>query len=219
MMRTVKRKSFYLRVWLLALVFAAPLLAAAPVPNLNAPELQGRYSAMHMLLEKTILKVDVLTVDVRLGKSVQARMAEVVAGKKPSPELYANIAKVAIAADDALVQLKFLRDVELDQWIEVVRENLQQARDAKLISPQLQKRISAGLPKWFAALRERGYLTGDRLLYRVRGDSLRTVVVSAKGEILVDRTDKGKEEASVVMASYYAPGSDFRQPLVRSLKL
>ncbi|MBN1605957.1 MAG: hypothetical protein JW940_04960 [Polyangiaceae bacterium] len=215
----MKRKSFYLRVWLLALVFAAPLLAAAPVPNLNAPELQGRYSAMHMLLEKTILKVDVLTVDVRLGKSVQARMAEVVAGKKPSPELYANIAKVAIAADDALVQLKFLRDVELDQWIEVVRENLQQARDAKLISPQLQKRISAGLPKWFAALRERGYLTGDRLLYRVRGDSLRTVVVSAKGEILVDRTDKGKEEASVVMASYYAPGSDFRQPLVRSLKL
>ena len=219
MMRTVKSKSFSLRTWLVALLLAVPLQAAAPVPNLNAPELQGRYSAMHMLLEKTILKVDVLTVDVRLGKAVQGRMAEVVKGKKPSAELYANIAKVAIGADDALVQLKFLRDVGLDKWIDVVRENLQQARDAKLISPGLQKRISNGLPKWFAALRERGYLEGDRLFYRVRGDSLRTVVVSAKGEILVDRMDKGKEEASVVMASYYAPGSDFREPLVHSLKL
>jgi hypothetical protein len=218
-MRTVKRKSFYFRSWLLALVFATPLLAAAPVPKLNAPEFQGRYSAMHMLLEKTILKVDVLTVDVRLGKAVQARMTEVVSGKKPSPELYAKIATVAIGADDALVQLKFLRDVALDKWIDVVRENLEQARDAKLISPGLQKRISNGLPKWFAALSDRGYLKGDRLFYRVRADSLRTVVVSAKGEVLLDRMDKGKEEASVVMASYYAPGSDFREPLVHSLKL
>jgi hypothetical protein len=215
----VKRNSFYFRAWLLGLFIATPLLAAAPVPSLSSPELQGKYSAMHMLLEKTVLKVDVLTVDVRLGKSVQARMAEVVAGKKPSPELYANIAKVAIGADDALVQLKFLRDVSLDQWIDVVRENLQQARDAKLISAQLQQKISAGLPKWFGALRERGYLEGDRLLYRVKGDTLRSVVVSAKGDVLVDRTDNGKDEASVVMASYYAPGSDFREPLVHSLKL
>jgi hypothetical protein len=215
----MKFKSLCFRVWLLACVLAGPLLAAAPVPNLNAKEFQGRYSSMHMLLEKTILKVDVLTVDVRLGKSVQARMAEVVSGKKPSPGLYANIAKVAIAADDALVQLKFLRDVSLDKWIDVVRENLQQARDAGLISAKLQQQVSNGLPKWFAALQERGYLKGDRLFYRVHADSVRTVVVSAKGEMLVDRVDKGKDEARVVMASYFAPGSDFRELLVRSLKL
>ena len=66
-------------------------------------------------------------------------------------------------------------------------------------------------------LRERGFERGDRLLYRVRASSLRSVVVNEKGKILVDQTDPGRESGRVVMASYFAPNNDFREPLLRSL--
>ena len=66
------------------------------------------------------------------------------------------------------------------------------------------------------AIKERGYERGDRLLYRVRADSVR-IVVSEKGKIYVDTTDVGKDAPRIVMASYFAPRSDFREPLLRSL--
>lgn len=202
---------------LVSLCFGSIILAAPP-PSLNSSELaQGPYSSMHMLLEKTILNVDVLTVDVRFGKKAHPRLVELAKGKQYSDELGNRVAKVAIGTDDALVQLKFVRDVSLDQWIDGVRENLEQARRAGLISAAVEKRVSQGLPSWFAALKERGYKTHDKLLYRVKPGSLRTVVVAADGKMLVDRTDNDKDARRVVMASYFAPGSDFRVPLIRSL--
>jgi hypothetical protein len=218
MNKVMNTRSFLFLTCLLASLCVGSLILAAPPPSLNSSELaQGPYSSMHMLLEKTILKVDVLTVDVRFGKKVHPRLVELAKGKSYSDELGKQVAKVAIGADDALVQLKFVRDVSLNQWIDGVRENLEQARKAGLISAAVEKRVSQGLPNWFAALKERGYKTNDRLLYRVNADSLRTVVVAADGSVLVDRTDKEKDAPRVVMASYFAPGSDFREPLIRSL--
>ena len=214
----MKSKRFALRAWLVAGLLAGSVLAAPP-PSMNAPELgQGPYSSMHMLLEKTILKVDVLTVDVRVSKSAQSKLAALAQGKSYTADLGKQLADVAIKSDHALVQLTFKRDVGLDMWIEAVRENLQQARAAGLISAALEKRVSAGLPGSFQAIQSRGYKTGDRVLYRVKPESLRTVVVTKDGTPLIDRTDKDEEAARVVMASYLAPGSDFREPLLRSLK-
>ncbi len=218
MNKIMNMRSFLLSMCLLASLCVGSLIFAAPPPSLNSSDLaQGPYSSMHMLLEKTILNVDVLTVDVRFGKKVHPRLVEIAKGKSYSEDLGKQVAKVAIGADDALVQLKFVRDVSLDQWIDGVRENLEQARKAGLISAAVEKKVSQGLPNWFAAIKERGYKTNDRLLYRVNADSLRTVVVAADGKILVDRTDKEKDAPRVVMASYFAPGSDFREPLIRSL--
>jgi hypothetical protein len=214
---TSTRSAFGTLTLLLALV-AGSAVAAAPPPSLRSTELaQGPYSSMHMLLEKTFLKVDVLTVDVRFGKAVHPRLAELVKGQSYSDELAKQVADLAIRADDALIQLKFVRDVSLEQWMDGVKENLEQAREAGLITKKLQQRVSQGLPGWFAALKERGYKTGDRVLYRVRPDGLRTVVVTVDGKVLVDRLDADKEAPRVVMASYFAPRSDFRDLLVRSL--
>ncbi|MFO7177464.1 MAG: hypothetical protein DIU78_002085 [Pseudomonadota bacterium] len=213
----MKARSFVFAACLAASLSVGSALYAAPPPSLNSPEFAtGPYSAMHMLLEKTFLKVDVLTVDVRFGKHLHPRLQEVAKGKEYSEAVAKQVADIAIGADDALVQLKFLRNVSLDMWIDAVRENLQQAREAGLITAAVEKKVSAGLPTWFAALRERGYKENDRLLYRVRADSLRTVVVSADGKILVDKLDKDKVAPRVVMASYFAPKSDFREPLLRS---
>jgi hypothetical protein len=218
----MKLKSLACRVWLLAILgvgsLAVGTVRAEPVPSLKSKDLaQGPYSSMHMLLEKTFLKVDVLTVDVRFGKSAHARLAELARGKSYSEALGRQAAKIAISADDALVQLHFVRDVALDQWMDAVRENLEQARVAGLISAKTEKRMGQGLPSWFAPIAERGYQKGDRLLYRLRPGSLRTVVVTAQGKVLVERRDRDKDALRVVMASYFAPGSDFRKPLLRSL--
>jgi hypothetical protein len=210
----MKSGLFTFRAWLVASLLAGSVAAAGPLPSLNS---SGPYSSMRMLLEKTFLKVDVATIHVRFGSQTQKHLAALAKGKSYSKGLANQIAKVAIHSDDALVQMRFERDVSLDQWMDVVKENLEQARRAGLIDAGLQNHVSHSLPKWFAALSERGYKKADRLMYRVRPNSLRTVVVAANGKVLVDKFDRGKNAARVVLPSYFAPDSDFREPLVRSL--
>jgi hypothetical protein len=217
LLKTSQFRGFAVVSSLLAVLAAGPVFAADPLPSLKSAELsQGPYSSMHMLLEKTILNVDVLTVDVRFGKQVQPKLAAIANGKQYSEALGKQLADVAIKADDAVVQLKFARDVSLNQWMDAVKENLQQAKDAGLISAKVQQKVSQGLAGWFAAVSERGYKKGDRVLYRVRADSLRTAVVTADGKVLVDRVDREADAPRVVMASYFAPGSDFRELLLKS---
>jgi hypothetical protein len=124
---------------------------------------------------------------------------------------------VAIGANRAVVQMQFVRDVPLNRWIGVVRDNLEQAREAGLISKDVEQKVSQGLPGWFAALNDRGYQKGDRLLYAVTPETLRTVVVSAGGQVLIDFLERDPGGRRVVLASYFAPKSDFREPLLRSL--
>jgi hypothetical protein len=210
---------------LMSLLLAAALWmsSGAPargdaLPSLNAADLaQGPYAAMHMRLQKTILKINVADIDVRVDKPTQARLADLARGKGYSEGLEQQLAPVAIGAGHAVVQMQFVRDVPLNRWVGVVRDNLEQARDAGLISKDVEEKVGQGLPGWFAALKDRGYLKGDRLLYAVAPDALRTVVVSTGGQVLVDFTERDPGGRRVVLASYFAPKSDFREPLLRSL--
>jgi hypothetical protein len=172
---------------------------------------------MHMILQKTILRINVATIEVRVDKQTQTRFAGLARGQTYSDGLAQQLAHVAIGAERAVVQMQFKHDVSLDRWMGVVRENLQQARTAGLIPADLEQKVSQGLPQWFAALKSRGYEKGDRLLYSVGPDSLRTVVVSTGGQVFIDRLDREQGTRRVVLASYFASGSDFREPLLRSL--
>ena len=193
-------------------------MAEGPLPSLDSSELaQGPYSYMHMLLQKTILRINVATIEVRVDKQAQTRFAGLARGQAYSDALEQQLAHVAIGAERAVVQMRFKRDVSLDRWMGVVRENLEQARKAGLIDVGLERRVSQGLPEWFAPLRERGYQKSDRLVYAVSADSLRTLVISVAGQVLVDRLEREQGTRRVVLASYFAPGSDFREPLLRSL--
>ena len=197
---------------------AGDLSAEGALPSLESGELaQGPYSYMHMLLQKTIFRVNVATIEVRVDKAAQGRLAGLARGQAYSDGLAQQLASVLIGAGHAVVQMKFKRDVSLDRWVGVVRDNLEEARKAGLIPADLEKRVSQGLPQWFGALKKRGYEKGDRLIYAVAPDSLRTVVVSTSGQVLVDRMEREQGARRVVMASYFAPGSDFREPLLRSL--
>ncbi|HXU65099.1 MAG TPA: hypothetical protein VN962_25545 [Polyangia bacterium] len=197
---------------------AAAAAAAGPPPSLNAPDLaQGPYGQMHMRLQKTMLKINVADVDVRVDRATQAKIAQAAGGQTYSFDLDHRVAPLVIAAPRAVVQMEFVRDVPLNRWMGVVRDNLEQAREAGLITREVEHRVSDALPTWFAALKDRGYLKGDRVIYSVTPNDLRTVVVSAGGQVLMDMSQPGTEARQVVLASYFAPKSDTREPLLRSL--
>ncbi|HTV21862.1 MAG TPA: hypothetical protein VMG12_24400, partial [Polyangiaceae bacterium] len=191
---------------------------AADVPSLESPSLaRGAFSSMRMLLEKTFLKIDVATIDVRVGKRTQAELARLGTGRQYSPAVEPEMAKAVLQADSALIQLAFLRDVPLGRWIDGVRESLASAGRAKWVDAALQRRVSDGLPVWFKAIEADGFHEGDRILYEIRPGSLRTLVVTRAGQVLVDRVDKGGDIPRVVLASYFAPGTDYRSLLLESL--
>ncbi|HLK91209.1 MAG TPA: hypothetical protein VKZ18_15025 [Polyangia bacterium] len=197
---------------------SATAMTAGALPSLDSPELaQGPYSAMHMLLQKTVLKINVANIDVRFDKPTQSKLAELARDKPYSYPLDAQLAAAAIGAPRAVVQMQFVRDIPLNRWIGVVRDNLELAREAGLIGRDIEQKVSSGIPQWFAPLADRGYKKGDRLLYAVTPDTLRTVVLSEGGQLLLDLTEREAGSRKVVLASYFAPKSDTRESLIRSL--
>jgi hypothetical protein len=199
-------------------VAAGVAVADGPLPSLDGPELaQGPYSAMHMRLQKTILNVNVADIDVKFDKATQAKMAELARGKPYSEGLAHQLSLLTLDAKSAVFQMKFLRDIPLKRWIDVVKDSLDQAKAAGLITASMQDAVMKGLPEWFGALKDRGYEKGDRLMYAITPDGVRSVVASAGGKVFVDRFDKGHDGRRVVISSYFAPKSEFREPLLRSL--
>lgn len=176
---------------------------------------------MHMLLEKTLFRVDVLTLDVRLGRRETRRLETFVGGDRPAGGARRvwrdSVAAVALAAHDAWARIEFQRNVSLDQFLDGVRENLRQATRAGVIEPRAYRSISDDLPRWYAFLARRGIHSGDSMYYRVRGDSLHTVYVGDDGATLLDQVDVGPERRLSVLGGYFARGSDFRDGLVDSL--
>jgi hypothetical protein len=217
-MRRSNPTLFAASAWLLVTVIAGAPLAGAPLPALEGGDLgQGPYAAMHMLLQKTVLNIKVATIDVRFDKGTQARFAQLATGKGYAPDLGHQLALAAIDAKHAVVVMQFQRDIPLNRWIGVVKDNLEQARKASLITREVEQRVGNSLADWFGALKDRGYEKDDRLIYAVMPDSVRSVVVSKGGQVFVDRVDQGHEGRRVVLGSYFATGSEFREPLLKSM--
>ena len=81
------------RVWLLVSLCVGILLAGPKIPSLNDADLaRGKYSSMHMLLEKTVARIDVLTVDVRVGKKAHGELTKLAQGKQYSDALGSQLA-------------------------------------------------------------------------------------------------------------------------------
>jgi hypothetical protein len=203
---------------LVVALIAGAALAGGPLPALEGGDLgQGPYATMHMLLQKTVLNVNVATIDVRFDKGTQGRFAQLAGGKAYAPDLGHQLALAAIEAKHAVVVMQFKRDIPLNRWIGVVKDNLEQARKAGLITRDVEQRVGDSLATWFGALKDRGYEKDDKLIYAVMPDSVRSVVVSKGGQVFVDRVDQGHEGRRVVLGSYFATGSEFREPLLKSL--
>lgn len=178
---------------------------------------RDRYGRMAMRLEKTFLQIDVLDLVVIVAESTARAVEALVRGERYSEELEEEIAREVLRTSDAAASVVFLMDVDLDQFIEGARANVARAYEAQLISREEYERVYRGLPEWYGFLEERGIREGDRLSYRGNRYGLRTMFQDEERAKLMDMTHYGPEPLGTMLASYYAPGGDFREPLVRSL--
>lgn len=202
----------------LSVATAAASLAAQSPPNMDRDALAtGAFSRMHMLYERTIFNVDVLTVDMQFDEPSQRAFRDAAAGRGYSDELAERVATIAVHATNVFLAVEFQRDVALDRWVAGVRENLRMARQWGVIDEEVYRHVSEQLPRWFRSISDRGFREGDRILYRAYPDRLRTVLRGVDGRTLLDQTDRGAGPRRALLGGYFAPGSDFREPLVRSL--
>jgi hypothetical protein len=205
-------------------VFAAMLVGLACVlhPGESAAQQQSidrsgleAEPAMRTLLEKTIFKVDVAWLDIWFTPGVGQRLRSL-ASRRPG-SARDSIARVALDATDVLARLTFERDVGVDRFLDGLVTSTEKARDAGIITDAMLRDIRTSSSQWYAPLEARGIRDGDEMLYRIRGDTLRTVVRSADGTTLLDQTDVGPERRLAVLGGYLAPGGDFRDGLIDSV--
>ncbi|MDH3297542.1 MAG: hypothetical protein OEM23_01770 [Gemmatimonadota bacterium] len=148
-----------------------------PVPVDTSGLASGPYPAMSMKLEKTLFKVDVLTLELWFAAADDARVRAGAALEEAPDVVYEAVAAAALEATDVWARIRFLRGVSLGQFLDAAGENLQAAREAGLIDDAAFAEISEGLPVWYSFLRHRRVRKHDEMHYRIRGDTLRTVFV------------------------------------------
>jgi hypothetical protein len=177
----------------------------------------GPFAAMQMILEKTFLRVDVLTLEVRVDRPTAERIRSFAEGKRYSEELADSVTAAVLGARAVVARIRFLRNVSSDQFVDGVTESMETAVKAGLLEQAAFDQIAPKLPIWYSFLDSRGIRIGDEQVYRVSANSLRTTFTDNRGSVLFDQTDVGPAGPRAVLASYFAPRSDFRRPLVRSM--
>jgi len=196
-------------------VFVASL-AVLVVRADTAPLAEGRYAHMHMKYERTWFGIDVARVDVWFNQATSNRFRDLAAGKRYTEPVAEQIALTAMGAEDVLVQVEFLRNASLGEFLDAAHKNLERARDAGYITNDTFSTSWRGVKTDFAGLAKRGFKDGDRLVYRAHADSLQTTVVSGK-RVLLDVMSRDLGARTSMIASYFAPRTDFRKGLIKSL--
>lgn len=192
------------------------VLAGCPARADAAPPAKDRYGHMHMKYERTVFGVDVANVDVSVDDATRDRFRQLAAGQRYSDEVAERIARAALEASDVNVQVQLLRRAPLREFLDAARENLDDARKAGYISQDTFDKAWANVQKEFAPLAERGFQKGDRIVYRARPGSLQTTVM-AGDRVLREVTTNDESARRAMIASYFAPGSDFRKGLISDL--
>lgn len=211
-------------------VLGLPFLLAWPPPGAAAQDVipgpppvdtaglsRSAFGVMEMLYEATIFNVDVFTVRLELGVREAERLREAARGRPWNGETEDALAGLVLDAREALVTVRFHRDVDLDRFLEGMGTNVRNAREAGLLSHEDEARLMADAPREFAPLAARGIRKGDTFWYRIHGDSLHVAFQARDGTPLGEVHGHGAERRIALLATYMAPGSDFRTKLLRSL--
>lgn len=190
---------------------------AGPPPVDTSGLAHGPFSTMEMLYERTIFNVDVLTLTLRFADETAAELERLAEGRSPSDALADSLARTALEAQDVLVKSRFERGVSLEQFLGGLRDGLDRAREAGLITGEAHRTILADVSVQYEPLADRGIEEGEIMWYRIRGDSLHVAFQALDGSVPVEERPVGPERRMGVLGGYLAPGSDFREKLIRSL--
>lgn len=197
---------------IVVLLTAGVLAAHADSPP---PAAADRYGHMHMKFEKTFLGIDVANVDVTFDAATSEQFAAIVEGQHYSDQLAERMARTALATQNASVVVQFLRNASMADFLTAVHRNLNRAHDAGYISDSTLTTAWDNVRRDFAPLAGRGFKKGDRIVYRVTPSSLQTTLIASNG-VLLDVTSAGEAPRRAMLASYFAPKTDFRTKLIKT---
>jgi hypothetical protein len=175
-------------------------------------------SHMHALLQKTLLKVDVLTVDICFDEPTARRLAAIANRGRLRGAAADSMMRAVLAGRLALARVGFLRDIPVRDFLQGVDEDLRNAVAAGVLADSVYRAVSAGLPAWYAPLQRRGIRTGDVLVYEMQPNAVRTVYRNREGRVLLERTDSGRAKRNSPLAAWLAKGAPVRDELLQSLQ-
>jgi hypothetical protein len=172
---------------------------------------------MRMCLERTLLNVNVISVRVRFGVGAQRQIRALASGREYSDRLAARIARAAVHADEAQAVLHFQREVELEQFLTSLHKGAREATEVGWINSTTATRLRGYLSDWFGPLRGRNFQKDERLVFGGVGSRLTMRLLDRSGKLLIHRRVEFRNATTAMLAFFYVPGSDLREPLIRSL--
>lgn len=170
------------------------------------------------LLEKTLFQVDVIALDLWLGPATAGEVRRLGAASDLADTPGDSLAAALAASRDARSRMVFQRNVGLDRFLDGVIADMRRACEAGLLDQESFQAVSTGLPVWLAPLRADGLREGDRILHRIAGDTLQTVVQRRDGAVVLDQIDVGAEHRRALLGSLVAPGGGFTDQLLDQLR-
>lgn len=203
---------------LACLICSASVAGAQPA----AADLLAHWSAglgqtpaatMGFLFEVTFMKIDVADVEVRLTDPDAAALQALVAEGKRTDDRRRRAAAILHTADPIAYGMTFKRDSDQDRFFKGMLGNMARAVEAGELTADEYAGVEEHYRRLMAPHAERGTLKGDRLLYRLEGDTLRLLYLGVDGEVLVDQQLDDGIWQRAVRASYTGEQSKLRDKL------
>lgn len=168
---------------------------------------------LHYLYEASIFKIDAMRLQVRVGQATAVAVAALVRATKRSSTLEQEVARRYLAAGDATFDMEFLVGVSgatfVSNTVKAIREL---GRDGTLSEAEAD-RFSREARDRFDFLHAARVRPGDRLQYQVVADTVTTTYRRGETVLKLDRQADARAR-DVILATYFAPSSDFRRGLV-----
>jgi hypothetical protein len=207
-------------MWSAWIVFAGLATHVGPVRGQESADGNGHGDslwAMRTVLEKTLFKVDVLTLQIRFDSVADRELMQAIVGRWYTDQFADSLAAIALRADEAVARIELRRSISLDQFLGGIDEDMRRAVRVGWLQKGDYERIRDALPVWFTFLEARRLQKGDVITYTMHGDTLNTVYRGVEGNVFLNQTDVGRGARESVLGTYLAPGSSFRKGLLTSL--
>ncbi len=179
----------------------------------------GPYSRMSTRFRKSFFMFGVEIVDVRIrfGMQTADRLEAAARSNGSGNRTVDRLAEIALRSEDALVEIHFLRPVNLGLFLGELKRNSRAVYECGLIDLDLYQEIASSLTSWYSFLNGRGVRANDRMIYRIEGEGFRVVYQSGDARVLFDRCYEGPKRRLAILGAYFHSGSEFRNPLIRSV--
>jgi len=190
---------------------------SAPADELTRGLGETDHSRMEMRFKVTFFRIDIADVTALLAPEVAADLGALVEEGKKTDEVEALIRTILLDSDRVLNTMTFCRDADFGRFLKGATRSLQGAVDAKIITDEEFETLSSGIRADFSPLEVRGVKEGDAVHYLIAGSDLRTVVISAEGEVLLDLVRTGEIYTRGSKGSFFGKKSQFSEKLIESL--